>query len=225
MRFLQILVVLGLSAAAYLWFFNKPDPIAPVGRLAPEGVLYVTKPFSVITEDGIVGFPAGKKVRLLRSENEDFIVSDGKLEAKASVESFTNNLDEVDALRYNAISQARAIEQSRLQQQRIASEKEALEQKAHEQNRHEQQKQKWSDLAAALKAERDAVNKRISAAARERQAKGYPRYGGTRYGGGYHSTKSVSIGVDASQIEQLIKAKDQVEAKLKHLESVRKNDL
>lgn len=182
-------------------------------------MLFVAKSFSVTFEDGIKGFPAGKEVRFIRAEGEEYIVSDGEIEARASIDSFTNDLDEVDALRENAMRDAKAIEQSRLQQQRIAAEREASERKIQEQNMRDSQKEKWLKEVAALKAQRDALNKRINTAAKERESKGYPRYGGPKSDGRFYSREVTSLGADASQIEQLLKAKEQIDTRLNQLGS------
>ena len=81
-----------------------PTPAAPregtpEARPASDGILYVIKSFNVTTDDGIRGFPEGKKVTLIREEMGEYLVSDGDVQARASLDSFTNDLDIVDGIR------------------------------------------------------------------------------------------------------------------------------
>lgn len=105
MKIILLLVVLAICGFfAYRDWYAVPEPppeptATPQVRLAPDGVFFVVKAFSVQTEDGIYGFPALKEVRLIREEGTDFVVTDGQAEGRAPKESFSNNLDVVDRLR------------------------------------------------------------------------------------------------------------------------------
>jgi hypothetical protein len=67
-------------------------------RLTPEGTLIVIKRFSVKLPDGVHGFPAGKEVRILSEEANEFVVTDGQTEGRAPKDHFTNNIDEADKI-------------------------------------------------------------------------------------------------------------------------------
>ena len=69
-----------------------PAP-TPVVRLAPDGTLYVIKHFSVFLEDGLHGFPLGRKVTLLSEDESNYTVTDGQVSGTAPKTSFTNDLD------------------------------------------------------------------------------------------------------------------------------------
>ena len=105
MKILLLLAVLGICGFfAYRNWYSVPEPPpaptpAPQVRLAPDGIFFVVKAFSVQTEDGINGFPALKEVRLVRQEGDEFIVTDGQAEGRAPKANFSNNLDVVDRLR------------------------------------------------------------------------------------------------------------------------------
>ena len=98
---LLIIIIVGVAAYFAWHHFNPatPEGALPEPRLAPPGVYYVVTKFSVEQEDGLYSFPVLKKVQLVRDENGQFIVTDGKVEASAPASSFTNDLDEVDRIR------------------------------------------------------------------------------------------------------------------------------
>ena len=68
-----------------------PAPVEVKARPDPGTALYVVKRFHVRTEDGLQGFSEGKKVSFIREEAEDYVVSDGTIEGKASKDSFTTD--------------------------------------------------------------------------------------------------------------------------------------
>jgi hypothetical protein len=99
----------------------NPTP-TPQPRLAPDGAVFVVKPFHVAIPNGFHGFPAGKQVALVKEEEDGFVVSDGVMEAKASKDSFTRDLDIVDAINSHReamdrkAAQTRAAYQGRLEE-------------------------------------------------------------------------------------------------------------
>lgn len=72
---------------------EPPIPVAPVKRLAPEGVFYVVQAFSVSTEDGVRGIRAGIPVKLIKDVGATLRVTDGQQEFDARREFLTNDLD------------------------------------------------------------------------------------------------------------------------------------
>jgi hypothetical protein len=71
-----------------------PSPSAtPIVRLAPEGILYVVEGFSVTTQSGIHGFPAGKQVQVVSREGNRVIITDDGIETSQPASKFTNDLD------------------------------------------------------------------------------------------------------------------------------------
>jgi len=108
MKIILLIAVLAICGFfAYRDWFAVPEPPTPAPtpaptpqvRLAPDGVFFVVKAFSMQTDDGIRGFPILKEVRLVREEGDDLIVSDGQAEGRAPKANFTNDLDVVDRLR------------------------------------------------------------------------------------------------------------------------------
>jgi len=93
-----------------------PAP-TPQARLAPPGTLYVVKNFSIRTEDGLHGFPPGKKVTLVREDILDLIVTDDVIEGRAPKDSFTNDLDILDAVMAKTAKMQQAAQQTRNVQQ------------------------------------------------------------------------------------------------------------
>lgn len=97
MKIILLFAVLAICGFfAYREWYAVPEPPA---RLAPDGVFFVVRAFSVQKEDGIQGFPVLKQVRLVREEGGEFVVTDGQAEGRAPKANFTNDLDVVDRLR------------------------------------------------------------------------------------------------------------------------------
>jgi len=60
-------------------------------QLKPGATLYVTKRFMVGRSDGLHDFSVGKKVTLVRHDQDGYIVTDGAVQGRAPKESFTQN--------------------------------------------------------------------------------------------------------------------------------------
>lgn len=81
----------------------EPTPVpTPLARLAPTGVYYVVKAFSVTTENGIHGFRVGKQVNMVKLEGGKMFVTDGEIVGSRSPDHFTNDLDIVDRIQAQA---------------------------------------------------------------------------------------------------------------------------
>ena len=208
-----------------------PEP-TPQARLAPEGTFYVIKSFKVTTEDGIIGFPKGKKVTLIREEGDQYIVTDGKVEGKSSRDSFTKDLDIADNVLAEVNSKLQTIQQSHRSWKQAAAAQAASKQEELEKHlEHEKNAQRTKEIAI-LKNRREALSLRISVARSERKSKGFPSDGGSRtynhdsrtyyynngYSYSYRSRTTVkSLGTDATEIETLLKQHAQLEAQLRQL--------
>ena len=224
MSFIKFLAFLGLVACiVYLWFFrNSPEPrLIPNARLAPAGVLYVTESFKVTTEDGIIGFPKGKKVTLIREEGDQYIVTDGKVEGKSSRDSFTKDLNVADTVLAEVNRELHAIQKSHRSQKQLAAGRATSKQEEFSKEQTQEKNEQREEAVAILKSRQSALNKRISVAQTERQSKGFPRDGGSRSsyhgsnGSGRTTVKSLSS--DATQIERLLEERSQLEAQLRQL--------
>jgi len=199
-----------------------PTPVpTPQSRLAPFGTFYVIKNFSVKTDDGLHGFPAGKKVTLVREDILDLVVTDGIMEGRASKDSFTNDLDVVDALIAKTTKGHQAVQQARTEQQQMQAQQQSAQNDAISKDREERRKQQIAASINALRQQKDALSNRIRDAAQERENKGYLKYGGSRRNSGYTKTHTTSLGTDASQIESLIQAEARMETQIRELESKR----
>ncbi len=199
-----------------------PTPVpTPQARLAPEGTFYVVKNFSARTEDGLHGFPVGRKVTLVREEFLDLVVTDGVMEGTASKDSFTNDLDVVDALIAKASKGHQAVQQARTEQQQMQAQQQSAQNDAMAKEREERRKQQIAASISVLRQQKDALSSRIREAAHERESKGYPKYGGSRRNSGYTKTQTTSLGTDASQIESLIQAEERIDGQIRELESKR----
>ncbi len=189
----------------------ETPPPTPAARLAPEGVFYVVEAFSVTTNDGIHGFPKGKRVDLVGATGETMTVTDGTHVVEKPAAFFTNDLDLTDAILANNTAAAQTRHQANLQtQQRLQD----------EQNRA--RGQAFADKASRTSSNKDAqriqiqsaiidLDTRITAAEREIEAK-RDRQIDTRatitYGGAVVVTESknrrvVTFSKDASNIEAL----------------------
>lgn len=98
-----------------------PMPVAPVKRLAPEGVFYAIQAFSISTEDGIRGIRAGTPVRLIKDGGATLRVTDGKQEFDAKREHLTNDLDVAAQASGQQASQQAAIAEWQQKQQALVA--------------------------------------------------------------------------------------------------------
>jgi len=230
------LAVLLAAAAFLLWGvssqqpenFAVPTATLPTSparqpRLAPKGVLYVTKRFSVSTAKGLYGFSQGKKVSFIREEMGQYIVSDDTMEGKAPKNSFTNDLDVVDALlenlhqRYKRDVNARIVEP----QIEVTDKESDISRKVAIDIETRNNELRLNEVAS-LKRRLADVKKRISEAKRQRSSIHYGDYqssyisrnynNGSYYSPHIHSGRSLST--DATQIEKLLELESQLESQI-----------
>lgn len=71
---------------------ERPAPVVPSRRLAPEGTFFVLQRLSIPTETGITSIAPGTKVTVVRT-GPPLHLSDGKVEFDASPEQVTNDID------------------------------------------------------------------------------------------------------------------------------------
>ena len=101
------------------------------------------------------------------------------MEGKASKDSFTNDLNVVDALIINKASKTQqAAQQARIEQQQSQTLQQSSQNDAVANDREERRKQISASISA-LKQQKDSLSNRIRAAAAEREHKGLPRDGGS----------------------------------------------
>jgi len=160
--------------------------------LAPEGTLYVTKPFSITNDAGIIGFKIGDQVKVLDRKSNLLSISAKNLTFNKEEGFFTNNIDQIENLLkeappiYTPIPTPIKVPQiSPTPNPKVKILKDNL-------NRY--------------KIEIDEIKNRIDKASKERSLKGFPAYGGSRPPGGIKTI--VTLSVDASQIEKLIEQKN-----------------
>ena len=72
-------------------------PEAGGKRLAPAGIGYVVKRFSVSTDAGVHGFSVGKEVKIVKESSGGVTVSDGVAKVTTAKQNITNDLDVRDA--------------------------------------------------------------------------------------------------------------------------------
>lgn len=70
---------------------SRKDASAPGATPLPAHRAYVAKSFSIVTDSGVTGFPAGKEVTIIREEKGKFIVSDGSQLHAVPKDSFTRD--------------------------------------------------------------------------------------------------------------------------------------
>jgi endonuclease/exonuclease/phosphatase family metal-dependent hydrolase len=79
---------------------STPEPTpASEAKFAPEGVLFVVKRFSEPHQNGVRGFSPGTEVRLLREENDYYVVTDGVVESRRPRSWFTREIALAEELR------------------------------------------------------------------------------------------------------------------------------
>ena len=72
---------------------EKDNGLNSMHQDADEGTLYVIRRFTVTTKDGLHGFSVGTKVRVVRSEGNQIIVTDEQIEAKTEKTNLTSDLN------------------------------------------------------------------------------------------------------------------------------------
>jgi len=183
-----------------------PEP-TPQVRLAPSGTLYVVKHFSVSTEDGLHGFPIGRKVTIASEDDLNFTVTDGTMTGTAPKSSFTNDLDVVDKL---SVKQT-AIAES----QQAATQAAAIQKKAADEAAATNEKIKTVEKQALYKSNLLAQLPVLRARETELWSILSPRY---VYRG--HNKSGWASADDNARVEELGRVKGQikqVEAELKRL--------
>jgi hypothetical protein len=175
----------------------KDRELTPTPRLAPEGTLFVIKPFVISHESGVVGFKLGDKVKVVGEDSSALSISAKGIDFSQETDYFTNNLDALDALLRNApIS---------IPQSKPASSATPKVDKPLLNPRVEFLK---NNLRIYQK-EIIKMTTRIEKAADERESKYFYRYGGGRDNWNRNGTRrkmpATSLSVDASQIISLIK--------------------
>jgi hypothetical protein len=94
---------------------GTPEPLA-APRVAPEGMVYVVRRFTVSTPQGVHAFTPGREVRFIREEPGYYVVADGEVQGRAPRLWFTRDAEEAHALREEHLSAeevaARLLEQS-----------------------------------------------------------------------------------------------------------------
>jgi hypothetical protein len=173
----------------------------PQVRLSPEGTYFVVQPFSVTHEHGIHGFPAGKKVTLVRKDGPDFIVTDGTMEGRAPAEAFTNDLDQAEQLQTDASRQHNAMIQARQQHERQKARELVEQSQAMAAQATDQKEKALQNQVGRTEVALRNLQDRIAAAQSERFQKGYPSDGGPRYN---QDGRSVFLSQDAVNIRQLL---------------------
>lgn len=69
-----------------------PDPVPDSPLLAPDGVYYLVKRYSVTTSSGIVGFDPGTQVRMVSEDGERSLIAVSGHEIEVLTEDLTNDL-------------------------------------------------------------------------------------------------------------------------------------
>ncbi len=100
---------------------EPPMPVAPAKRLAPEGVYYVVRAFSVANDDGVRGIRAGTPVKLVKDGEPMLRVTDGRGEFDARREYLTNDLDIAAQVSAQSSQQAAANAEWQQKQQALAA--------------------------------------------------------------------------------------------------------
>lgn len=103
-----------------------PEPAA-TPRVAPDGMVYVVRRFTVSTPQGVHAFTPGREVRFIREEPGYYIVADGDVQGRAPRLWFTRDVDVAAALREQRVSEEEAARHLLEKSQREAADFEARE--------------------------------------------------------------------------------------------------
>ncbi len=111
---------------------DEPKPVAqiPEKRLAPEGVFYFVKAFSLTTDSGIRGVRLGTPVRLIKDAGTTMRVTDGRDEFDVQKDYLTNDLGYVEKMMAQIGARQAANEQRQSTEKAMSSanaEREAAE--------------------------------------------------------------------------------------------------
>jgi len=209
----------------------SPSPIAtpkpaatPEANLAPNGVYYVTKYFSVATNTGVHGFRPGKQVKLLREDSNKLVVTDGVVEGTAPRGSFTNDLDVVNEI----TAQTHLATKKGLESQQKLAAAEVTKKAQYEQEESRAEQQQMQDaresqlrrLQAAvvdldtriMLAEREITEKKASASGPKTFWKHGRKY--------YQGSTSVTFSNDASNVKSLYLKRSELNRQLVELSPV-----
>jgi hypothetical protein len=74
-----------------------PTP-TPEPRLSEEGEFFLLERVSIVGETGVMALEAGKKVTLVRMEDGELVVTDGRAEIKVPADKLTRDLDQAEAI-------------------------------------------------------------------------------------------------------------------------------
>jgi hypothetical protein len=185
--------------------------------LAPGAKLYVIKRFSVTTSDGLHGFSPGKEVTLVREEPDIFVVTDGVVEGKASMDSFSDNPDSAKALRDKGQQLQQQAQQKLNEQNQLAKSHQIADVQQAKSDIESKKNARIKQQIADIQIQLEHLGQRISKARAERASKGFPQDGGSRRYHGYYHGDTVTLSTDASQIETLLSAKADLESRLRSL--------
>jgi hypothetical protein len=186
-----------------------PEP-TPQARLAPEGVYYVVRHFSVPVEGGLRGFPPGKEVTLVRDQGAELLVSDGEFTVLSARANFSNDLDVVDELVRQAGADRKPASRTHTQpsQERVERRDPSVETK-------KKQREAFVSSLERGRLDLEHLERRISLARNERYSKGYPPDGGPRY---HRDGVARSLSPDAAKIRTLIEERESLRRQIREME-------
>ncbi len=196
---------------------RSPTALPPPAKLPLTGdEVYVLERFSIALEHGNKAFKPGTKVKILKIDGDQFLVTDGKFEALKPSRFFTANKNEAESSADNLKKELDKAEGDRIAREETQRAKEAKIAAQAEDDRKEQARKNHRARIVELKLKIAELNRRIKVAGDERVSKDYPRNGGSRYK--YRDRNIVTLSQDASQIEILIKEQNQLKSRLERLE-------
>ncbi|MFY8215040.1 MAG: hypothetical protein ACOVMP_00390 [Chthoniobacterales bacterium] len=186
----------------------EPTPTpTPEARLTPDGAYYVVHALSVTTDYGIHGFPAGKRLRLVREEGGMLVVTDGDVEATVAVGTVSNDLDTLEPLFAGIrVNSQQRVEAEKARSSQITEKRNADLQNAQSQQAEQTQNANQAEARKLLGAI-DALDIRIDHAEREianKNSQSQERREYYRDGVWYtQAPKIITLSRDASGIKEL----------------------